>query len=486
MPTTQRIVQHAPVVEVTAYSQYGRGPYLLTDPRALAFRSFSTHKDLNSVAGQFQLQLTSVRDHQGQTYRDILHAMDYIEIRAADLATNASPLPVVMRGFIDSVQESLQFDQAGNPTRTITITGSDWGKLLNIWQVQYLWPLDPYTAYIQAIAPVPIALSSAFNIPYTVQTASQFFGYILRQIVDPVAALYQGVIPQMPTPTLYTAMPSFAQIAPTYVEAFTGSYWNLLTYYQSPPFGECFLLDRDADVALIARLAPYHNYFGNPVDLLNSVKGDAGALEAPVVITIDDVASYQLGRTDANVYTYFLTQPDNSLPQALGVASFVSAPGEAAVVATDQAQGASAIAGRIAGPVSHPYLNPLLEPKAPANPIYVTDMLPIYGFRPQVVTSPWLGALLLNGVQQARSDAAQLTWWLYQTGRDNADWLAGTITLHGREDLRIGRYLVVDHGSYQMEFYIVSCDHTFVYTQPSDARGTWTTTLGVSRGRKLS
>jgi hypothetical protein len=481
---TQRVVSHYPVVDVTVWSQYGHGPWNLTSGGSNSFRSFSTHKDMNTPYGQFVIELTAVPDRTGKTWRDKIHAMDYVEIRAGDVR-RSTPLPMIMRGFVDSVQESIQFDTAGRPTRTITVAGRDWGKLLSMWQVQYLWPIDPLTAFVQAVTNNPIATTFAFGIPMTVQTGAQFAQYVLDKVVAPVAALLQGVFPQVPMPTLYTALPSQAIIAPSYVENFTGSYWNLLSYYQSPPFGELFLLDQDDEVQLVFRLAPLHDYYGQAPDLFQAVAGDAGAIEEPIAIPSADVAAYTLGRTDNQVYTYFITMPDSSLPQVLSVANFINA--NAATINAEDTVDVTAIAGQLKGTVPHPYLNAQLEPKAPANPIYLADFIPVYGFRPLTVNTPWLGGAVANGLTGSATQqiASDLCWWLYQVNRDNADWLAGTITLHGNEYLHIGRYLQIVHPDRIEEFYITSVDHKFVYAEPGNPNGTWISTLGVSRGRVI-
>ncbi len=482
MPLQQRVVQHYPATQVLVYTKSGL-QYNLTAPGTNSFRSWSTHKDTTTPTGQFSLNLTAVRDANGRTWADKIGAMDYVEIRAGDYQ-RASPLPVIMRGFVDSAQETISVDPStGVPTRTVQVTGQDWGKLLNIWQVQYLWPLDPITAALTLTTPMPIALSTIFSLPWNTGTMGDFVSSTTKDVVHPVwqqiSAVYQGTVPMV---TGKVAFPPQAQVAVPYVEDFTGSFWNLLTYYQSPPFGEAFIVDENSGVDFVYRLAPYLDITGNAPTLYTQTHNDGHALYPDVVADIVDVVAKQTGHSDTDVATYFFVTPDSSIANTLNPAFYVSgATAPAAVSSTSTAQLTHSI-----GSLDSVLLNRENAglPTGPQNPIYLMPYIPIYGFRALTVQTPWLSAIisegkLLNSVQSAASD---LCWWLYQVFGNNMDFSNGSVILHGHSDYRIGRYLQLKDDGFTSRYYIMSVDHQFTQAEPGQPLGTWQTTLGLSRG----
>lgn len=462
MARLQRVQQHLPITDITLWTKTG-DVYSLTAPGVNAMRSWTTHKDTSGTAGRFVLNLTAVRDRQGRTWAEKIGAMDYLEIRAGDTHRTA-PLPIIMRGFVDSVQESIGFDSKGVPTRTITVAGQDWTKLLNIWQVQYLWPVDPITAALALTTPMPVALSVAWDISWNLSSMASFISSIRDKVVNKVWQAVHAIYPTLPELTYRVALPPQAQVAIPYVENFTGSFWNLLTYYQSPPFAEMFVLDTDNGTDLIYRLAPYYTLEGGKPDLWDASRLGSTALEGPVTVSEDFLSNIQTGHSDADVYTYYLSTPDSSITQTLQIAPFISAGAQAGVT-TGIIPNASA-------------------PKGPQNPIYLIGDIPLYGFRPLSVQTPWLGASIAQGadITNVQQDAAQLTWWLYQVFKSNQYFSSGTIALHGNESLRVGRYLHVQKHGYTAQYYIQSVDNNFVYAEPGAPLGTWSATLGVSRG----
>ena len=101
-------------------------------------------KGVRDPAGAFSITLVD-KPHGTlvETYYALIEPMDIVEIRLAhDPFEYAKPeegyrLPVLMRGFVSQVTRSETL-QGGRPSRSVTITGQDFGKLLQIIQIFYL------------------------------------------------------------------------------------------------------------------------------------------------------------------------------------------------------------------------------------------------------------------------------------------------------------------------------------------------------------
>lgn len=473
---TLQIAPFAPRTQVIVKTWRGE-TYDLTAPGQNAFVSWSTRKTTNA-AGQFTLILTAVRDAKGRSLAEKILPMDYVEIRAGAQPTSGE-LPVVMRGFVDSSVETLSFPSVeGGPDRRVVIQGTDFTKLFLISQVQYIWQLNP-EAYALALAS-PFFTSNGLDYIFGTNLLSQSnitLDRYIRTLNEKVLSFFTSRLKKrfrsdLPSLKTRLTVPDAPLVAPTFVESFTGSVWNLYTYYQSPPWGEMFILDLPDAPTLVFRIAPYTDIHGRfPEGLLGNL-GEKGRFPE-LSLSPAEVQSFQVGRTDQSVYNFYFTEGDSNLVQTLSQPFFYTAGiGQGVVVSPEG-------------------VNPYGE--RPSNPILDRKSLDLYGFRSLVEQTPWFSGYIANVkkngggqntdiFQSIQSLAAEMTWWLYRVNKDNAEFLSGTITCHGREDFLVGSYIVTEDITHEGKqiFYIQSVEHTFTQFE------TWTTTLGVARGRLLS
>jgi hypothetical protein len=92
-------------------------------------RSLSLQKNLYQLAGTFEIELLPGTDVNRASWYYRTSPMDYIEIRFTR-DSNLQEIPVVMRGFVESVGMSAAVDDNGRPCPDLHVSGSDLGKIL--------------------------------------------------------------------------------------------------------------------------------------------------------------------------------------------------------------------------------------------------------------------------------------------------------------------------------------------------------------------
>jgi len=475
--------------------------YNLTAKGQNAFVSWSTSKDTSGQPGSFTIQLTAVRDSDGQSWCDKIYPMDYVEIRAAVNPQRSGSLPIIMRGFVETCEETLAFgDAEGGPTRSVVVQGADYTIIYQNYQIQYLWQTSTFAYAVNLMTKIfPFAMDTFFQTSFLgtggTGTLQGFIkaldSKILPVYLERLAAYFKGGIP-LPISKVY--MPTSPLVAPTYVENFTGTLWDLYTYYQSPPIGEMFIYDPPGSSApeLLFRIAPYRNASGNFPDIPLASHVPESLLPTYEIDPLE-ILAFQIGRTQQNAQNYWFTEADSSLTDTLTAAAFTGTVGSVAGVSAaglspSSLDGMLAVSGYITSGTQ------IYNGSRPANPMVDDPSINLYGLRASDIQSPWLSGILANidttvsnGGNVAANDntlqamqelAVDMTHWQWDVFRDNPIYLAGSITCHGREQYVVGRYIRTHEvtTSGYTEFYVTSVEHTFTQFEE------WTTTLGVSRG----
>lgn len=398
--------------------------------------SWTTTKSLAQPQGQFVIQLTANK-HNGYDWYYWIQPMDYVEIRASATGRTVNgELPIIMRGFVDSTSGSFNIGQQGGPTEPrIIIQGRDFSKLLLEWQILYLW--EQNNPLQGAAGPTGMGLLVLLNGQVPMQNESLnalchqlFDALVTKMAVQPV----QSLIDAVPDLEAAFSFPDYETWLMT-VASYSGSFWNLFSYLASPPFGELFVWDAPNGPQLVGRMTPYKTYDG-------VTPSPGKALEPTITIDQSEIQAYQFGRTDNDVYTYYLTWGDATVVNSnLGQAAYALEPGNGV-------------------------------PTSNAN---------LYGTRPLIIDSPWLSPL--SGAQQGKpnnnafTQAVDMNKWLMAVMKDNPRFEQGTFTVHGHEKYAIGQYATLPQ--WGTEYYIAGVQHNYVQYQ------TWQTQLTVERGRPL-
>lgn len=451
--------------------------------------TIETSKSTTQPYGTFQLTFVMREDAQG-SWADKLTFRTYVEIRAG-IGTTGPP-PILMRGFVDTAAQTLEMPAFPNgPDREVVVTGRDMGAVLADWQILYLWGIDPMATYVQANLPNGGgALAATLGISVGQTAPNRLVEAFIRKLVNGQAiAGLQAVLPRVPALVPKLTIPDAYQINFLNLQPWQGSYANFLDYFSSPPWGEWFVYDADDAPWIVLRQTPYKTYRTGQYPLRYGGTPEQLGFFADVTVSGGAVTSHDLTINGSQaIYTYYSTTPDLASALAQSYAQFfyvsqtplhsVSNSQETATTQVQLTTGSTAL-----GIVEQQ--SPRQALLAGSNPYYDVAKAKLWGILPLQLTTPWVSTLDQTFGQDAQRQVADLNTWLVNVYEDNDKFVTGTLTVHGAHAYTIGRYVVVAPGVVSAdpvpwEAYIQTVDHTI---DISSNTATWTTDLGVVRGR---
>ena len=464
-----RIASYRVQTDVRAWTPQGK--HYHTDLMG-SLKQISTSKTTNEPYGTFTLTFTSQERGHG-TWADKLPYRTYIEIRAG--ANTVGEPPILMRGFVSTGTQSLTMPQSPQgPARQVTITGKDFGVVLSDWQILYLWGIDPMATYLNANTSGGDALGATLGISAQSTSPTTIIqSFFDKLVATAVKGLQQDISAVIPAMTAKITLPSAYEVNFVNLQPWQGSYANFLDYFASPPWGEDFVYDAESGPEFILRQTPYKNFASGQYPLPFGTIGDNNGFFPDVTLNAGDITGHALTINGAEqVYTYYLTIPDMASSQAQSNALwyYVSAGGNTKI----------GVPGYESQDGVH-FTTQATAQKPGSNPYYDAARANIWGIRPLQLTTPWISTI----TQTTGPLPAQMNTWLVNVFQDNDLFSSGTITCHGHQDLKIGRYVVLAPGpltvfSEPYEAYIEQVQHSIdIYSNTA----TWTTNLGVVRGR---
>lgn len=385
--------------------------------------SWFTQKSMSQ--GTFNIQLVPRRP-----WDQLIQPQDYVEIRAAKEPVSGE-LPIIMRGFVDSASINTQMGTTGGPGEPrIIISGTDYTKLLTMWQILYLWTQNTFKPgnkhfkqnVVQASG---FGLYGNFKIPtfspsinaYMHTAFNNLVGQALKNLSQQGYKTFEDLTPKFSFPNY--------PVDGFNVASYTGSYWNLFEYITCAPFGELFVRDVSSGPEFVGRGTPYKTIDGRTPKTGNKIPNSGDII---------DIQGISIQRTDSDVYTYFLTWAADG--QLTGVTMSVYAAGVSNGILTKKSE--------------------------------------LFGIRPLQIDTPWIQA----GSNAAQQNASDLNEWLAEVMGDNEQFWSGTVNCHGDPDYQIGTYRTVQEEN--KEFYISSVSNNYQYNA-----NRWDATLQVVRGRNV-
>lgn len=420
-------------------------------------------KGVREPAGAFSVTLA---DKHHPDLMDSLYAliepMDMIEFRVAhDPFEYAKPwegyeVPVLMRGLVSSVTRSESM-QGGKPQRAVTISGQDFGKVLQIIQIFYLnnsvvgdnvlSELAFFQKYSTA-SQAKVKPAAAFVLEVVENIVAPYLGKMLAASKAEEVGAQKidgwGVKASIPGTVSPYAVASMSNVS---------LHAMLSTLLDVGPFNEMFVQDDPEGVTLIARPAPLRSAAGE------WIQKDAGGGDAKAeFVTLDsvDVMSLNVSRSDAGVANYFWADNTRWSLMHNETAKMAAMTGpEGDYVMFEYPNCAASLFGvrkmEVGVSLGHPDYGNSDGPKK--------EVLP--------------------------KETSQLGAWLHdrrrvlaEINKDNVIFESGTIRIRGNEKIKAGMYvrLVRGSGGAMSEFYVTRVDHDFRPLQG------YFTTLTVERG----
>ncbi len=405
--------------------------------------SIQTVKSTNQPGGGFTISFV---DQLAISLQDTLYAliepMDMIEIRAARHEEDfvGQTLPLIMRGYVSSIQRNESIGDDGTPLRQVIVRGIDGGKLWQINQVLFEFLQASGKAFLD-----PFSMQAAIGIdggPLPVGGYMQKLVDYMNTKVEQLSAYGKQLVPKF---KLESTVKEGQAFLPAMGDK-AGSLWNYVEAFVDRPWNEVFIVDEEAQPVVVFRPVPYKDLAGK---LIMDGAADPGSIDVSAV----ELISIAVTRSDARVANFFWVPPGNSTVETGGFLT-AAALANALPVDADYGNNSPTLYGE---KMMNPHTS--LMPSAVAFP---PEMLPI-GDRP-AANGQYISWHLLRTAQ------------LKAMNRDNSVLEEGLAVVNGKEALRIGCYMRLTRGTVVSEAYITNVAHAF-----SPLRS-WVTTLSLERG----
>ncbi len=275
--------------------------------------SVVTTKSIREPAGGFSLTFAdkpqvsaSVLGSAIETVYGLVEPMDTVEIRMwggvgeCPVVNSKAALPIKMRGFVTSITRNQSLGGDGQPVRTVTVAGQDYGKIWQMYQVLYLQAYTGSEALLSNYAMwEKFGVAAVNTLP-----ANEFVALMVNKILNPFLAGFMPSNKSMPRELKLDLSVQKGIVNNSY-QSEPGSIFDLLKLYGDVGvWNELFIEDREDGVYVVYRPAPFH-HLTSP-DGSNNRLIAPDATEPPVVTVYDHhIANLTETRSDNNVANFF-------------------------------------------------------------------------------------------------------------------------------------------------------------------------------------
>jgi len=393
----------------------------------------------------------------GESLCYLIEPNDIIEIRMARSPHEYSRgLPVVLRGFVSSVDRS-RANMGGQLHRRVHVGGADFSKVLDIIRIYYL---NNSVIGDNIMSEFRFFQKYAELADAKIMSAKEFAELVLEKVINPFLARLTrdstgALVGAQVLGQLESEVTIAGTVSPLSVSLFSdGSVRQLLSQFLDiGPFNEMFVDDRDSTSVLVIRPNRFMDLDGN------LIQGDAAAQQEAndsiVEIPATEIESITQGRSDAGVANYFwVSNYGWQIQDTIEVSQLAATSNVEQYALMD-------------------YVN--------AHPAR-------FGFRKMEVSSA-LGAPEQDysdamKAEQSQAETDRLIAWLTERRRvlaeqnkDNSILEDGQMVVAGNERIKRGMYVSAAIGTLAPALhYVTAVSHQFI------PNGTFKTTLSFERG----
>ena len=402
--------------------------------------SVRTSKGVREPAGGFCITLADKAYSAGggfETLYGVIEPMDFIEIRmrhAVDATAAAGKPPVVMRGFVSNIQRNEAMGANGQPSRSVILTGQDYGKLWQQMRIVY------WTGYVLGQDTLSnFKLFERFGVGF--QTSMKA-GDMVKEFVEKIANPYLKKLMPENTPNPTEIKVDTDQLVKHGTTSVTGAqnqegtiYEILRTYGDVGVWNELFLEDREDGVYCVYRANPY-----------KTVNGDKIQSEYPDVAVTDlpdsDVLALNLSRGDEDVANfYWVRSPRFELVDDVYRKQYAAAAGDKKTVNLEEYENAA----------SKLYGTRLMD----ASTQQGGDDVSSFNSGEDKTTAASRSTSQVNWIDDRRRI-------MVEQNKDNVVLEQGVMRVRGNEKIRAGTYVKLRRGSFTAEYYVSQVSHEYI------------------------
>lgn len=293
----------------------GKDEFIDLTPFLSETSSVRTTKSVQEPAGAFtitfsdqaQKQLSSSSESPSalalESVYGLVEPMDMVEIRMwSGLGQKPAVLPIIMRGFVSSVQRQQSMGDNGQPQRSVVISGQDYGKIWQIFRVLYLKAYAEGTSLL-----TNFALTELFGIQaVNAMPASEFVKTMIEKVINP---FLKHLLPEnSPLPNEIKTSEGIAVkhgVVNMSLMNIEGSIYDILTLHGDVGvWNELYTEDREDGVHVVYRPIPALKLPPKGDPAKRKIQDDA---PDPVVVKISNefIQNISSARSDSNVANFF-------------------------------------------------------------------------------------------------------------------------------------------------------------------------------------
>lgn len=287
---------------------------------------------IDEFSSQFRITLKPREYGPGGVYQpptiyELVQPMTYVEIQ---LKSQNDQLTTVLRGFVTNVNKTLDIS-SGQPLRFVVLQGENYGKIVRMAYIHYIMGLDSMQIVAAEDTPVPLYNAMGIDVFTGNSTISQIVNSIYDKYLVPSLQLIRSFIVNRSSTTSNNTLPTAGQSAANaipdwsngidvagvdmtrnlglslnFIDPAAGatemSVVDFLKKYSNPPWNEIFVQDRPDGPYFVFRPTPWRDRNGNFIGATDFTSANTNT-----VISQEDIASFQISRTDENVFNYIFT-----------------------------------------------------------------------------------------------------------------------------------------------------------------------------------
>ncbi|BCP56320.1 hypothetical protein K32_49370 [Kaistia sp. 32K] len=303
-PVSERYQGKDEYIDLTPY--LGDGSSVVTSKSvrepAGAFNITFADRPQNAVMVDVQ-QALCVPTQAIESIYGLVEPMDVVEIRMwGGVGPRPAELPIKMRGFVSEVQRLQSIAGDGKPVRTVVISGQDYGKIWQTFQVIYL------ASYAEGQSLLTnFGLWEMFGVEAkNVLSAPEFVRQMIQKVINPHITKFMPKHSPMPRELMTGDSVSVKHgVVNNSYQNMQGSIYDILKFFGDVGvWNELYTEDHEDGVHVVYR----------PVPALHLTK-PAGAKDSkiqddapnPVYVPIPDqyIANLSAARSDANVANFY-------------------------------------------------------------------------------------------------------------------------------------------------------------------------------------
>lgn len=286
----------------------GKDDYIDLTPFLSNGSAVRTSKSVREPAGGFSVTFADRPQEQSSTgdlesIYGLIEPMDIIEIRMWNgMGRAPAEYPIVMRGFVSVVQRGQTMGEAGQPQRQVIISGQDYGK---IWQTFQVIHLAAYAERQSLLSSFQLWEMFGVTASNTLK-AGDFVRTMVDKVINPHMDGFMPKDTQLPRKLLTGESIAVKHgVVNNSYQSMQGSIYDILRFHGDVGvWNELYTEDREDGVHVVYRPIPALHLTMPKGAKDRKIQDDA---PDPIYCVIEDsyIKSISVSRTDGNVANFY-------------------------------------------------------------------------------------------------------------------------------------------------------------------------------------